>query len=206
MSDTGDRLDVWTGGEAMGLLLAGGARTLRRADGFVRGVAGSESNVAVGLARLGHRVAFGGRVGADPVGGWVRDTLRAEGVGLDGLITDPALPTGILLRDSPLAGPVSVSYYRSGSAGAAVDAGDVHADTISGARAVFLSGITPDVCRLCGRGAVHRSRAWHRGRRRRCRCSSTRTSGCGWPAWPAGEPRFAAASTGSTPCWWGATN
>jgi len=143
MTSTPERLDVWTGGEAMGLLLASGARTLRRADGFVRGVAGSESNVAVGLARLGHRVAFGGRVGADSVGGWVRDTLRAEGVGLDGLITDPALPTGILLRDSPLAGPVSVSYYRSCSAGAAVDADDVPVDTVSGARAVFLSGITP---------------------------------------------------------------
>ena len=138
-----EKLDVWTAGEAMGLLLASGSRPLRRADGFVRSVAGSESNVAVGLARLGHRVAFAGRTGADPAGGWVRDTLRAEGVNLDGLLTDPARPTGILLRDSPLAGPVSVSYYRSASAGAALDAGDVPADTVSGARAVFLSGITP---------------------------------------------------------------
>lgn len=138
-----ERLDVFTGGEAMGLLLASDARTLRQADDFVRGVAGSESNVAVGLARLGHRVAFAGRVGADPVGGWVRDTLRAEGVGLASLIIDPALPTGLLLRDSPLARPVSVSYYRSGSAGAAVDADDVPEHVISGARAVFLSGITP---------------------------------------------------------------
>jgi 2-dehydro-3-deoxygluconokinase len=138
-----ERLDVFTGGEAMGLLLASDARTLRRADDFVRGVAGSESNVAVGLARLGHRVAFAGRVGADPVGGWVRDLLQAEGVDLDGLITDPALPTGLLLRDSPLGRPVSVSYYRSGSAGASVDAGDVPERVVSGARAVFLSGITP---------------------------------------------------------------
>jgi 2-dehydro-3-deoxygluconokinase len=138
-----ETVDVCTGGEAMGLLLASGAQRLRRADAFTRSVAGSESNVAVGLARLGHRVAFAGRVGADPAGGWVRDTLRAEGVDQDGLITDPVLPTGILLRDSPLAGPVSVSYYRSGSAGAAVDASDVPVDTVRSARAVFLSGITP---------------------------------------------------------------
>lgn len=144
-------IDVFTGGEAMGLLLASGSQALRRADRFIRSVAGSESNVAVGLARLGHRVAFGGRVGADPVGGWVRDALRVEGVDLRGLVTDQSRPTGILLRDSPLGRPVSVSYYRSGSAGAAVDEQDVPADVISGARAVFLSGITPMLSRCAAR-------------------------------------------------------
>lgn len=135
--------EVFTAGEAMGLLLASGARPLRQADQFIRSVAGSESNVAVGLARLGHRVAFAGRVGADPVGGWVRDALRAAGVDVQGLISDPELPTGLLLRDSPQGRPVSVCYYRSGSAGAAINASDVPDDMVSTARAVFLSGITP---------------------------------------------------------------
>ncbi|MGS2617941.1 PfkB family carbohydrate kinase [Micromonospora sp. LZ34] len=44
---------------------------LSYATDFTATVAGAESNVAVGLARLGHRVAFVGRVGDDPFGATV---------------------------------------------------------------------------------------------------------------------------------------
>ena len=136
-------VDAVTAGEAMGLLLAESATPLRRADRFVRSVAGSESNVAIGLARLGHSVAFCGRVGADAAGGWVRDTLRAEGVDVRALHEDPDRPTGVLLRDSPAAGrPVSVSYYRAGSAASALSRRDVDGELVASARLLFVSGIT----------------------------------------------------------------
>jgi 2-dehydro-3-deoxygluconokinase len=135
--------DAVTAGEAMGLLLAESAIPLRRADRFVRSVAGSESNVAVGLARLGHSVAFCGRVGTDAAGGWVRDTLRAEGIDVQSLRDDPDRPTGLLVRDSPAAGrPVSVAYYRSGSAATALSTSDVDEQQIASARLLFVSGIT----------------------------------------------------------------
>ena len=102
-------MDAVTAGEAMGLLLAESATPLRRADRFVRSVAGSESNVAIGLTRLGHSVAFCGRIGTDAAGGWVRDTLRAEGVDVRALHDDPDRPTGVLLRDSPPRGAPSPS-------------------------------------------------------------------------------------------------
>jgi len=136
-------VDAVTAGEAMGLLLAESAAPLRRADRFVRSVAGSESNVAIGLARLGHAVAFCGRVGTDAAGGWVRDTLRAEGVDVRCLHDDPDRPTGVLLRDSPAAGrPVSVSYYRGGSAASALSTRDVDDELLASARLLFVSGIT----------------------------------------------------------------
>ena len=136
-------MDAVTAGEAMGLLLAESATPLRRADRFVRSVAGSESNVAIGLTRLGHTVAFCGRIGTDAAGGWVRDTLRAEGVDVRALHDDPDRPTGVLLRDSPAAGrPVSVSYYRTGSAASALSIRDVDEDLIASARLLFVSGIT----------------------------------------------------------------
>jgi 2-dehydro-3-deoxygluconokinase len=134
--------EVFTAGEAMALLLADDHRPLRRADRFIRSVAGAESNVAVGLARLGHRVTFTGRVGADAAGGWVHDTLRLEGVDTSGLVTDTTRPTGLLLRDSPAARAVSVSYYRRDSAGSALCPQDARPELIAGARFVFLSGIT----------------------------------------------------------------
>jgi 2-dehydro-3-deoxygluconokinase len=135
-------IEVFTAGEAMALMLAEDRQPLRRADRFIRSVAGSESNVAIGLARLGHRVAFCGRVGADAPGGWVRDALQAESVDVTGLLTDPVRPTGLILRDCPPSRPISVSYYRQDSAGAALGPSDVQPEVVAGARAVFLSGIT----------------------------------------------------------------
>jgi 2-dehydro-3-deoxygluconokinase len=135
-------VEVFTAGEAMALLLAEDRQPLRRADRFLRSVAGSESNVAIGLARLGHRVAYCGRVGVDAPGGWVRDALQAESVDTSGLLSDPVRSTGLILRDSPASRPISVSYYRRDSAGAALGPSDVRPEVIARASVVFLSGIT----------------------------------------------------------------
>jgi 2-dehydro-3-deoxygluconokinase len=136
------RYEVITGGEAMALLLAEGQRPLRDADRFARSVAGAESNVAIGLARLGHSVAFAGRVGSDAAGHWVRRALRAEGVDTAWLREDRARPTGLILRDYPLGRPVSVGYYRAGSAASALAPDDADPELISGGRVLFVTGIT----------------------------------------------------------------
>lgn len=60
--------EVFTAGEAMALMIPSDDLPLARARRFERSVAGSESNVAVCLARLGHRVAFSGRFGNDSAG------------------------------------------------------------------------------------------------------------------------------------------
>ncbi|GAA0628132.1 carbohydrate kinase family protein [Kribbella sandramycini] len=54
---------------------------------------GSAAIMACGAARLGLRVAFVGRVGADPAGDFVRTALADRGVDVSALIVDPALPT-----------------------------------------------------------------------------------------------------------------
>jgi 2-dehydro-3-deoxygluconokinase len=142
MEATHPDAQVVTVGEACALLLAESGTPLRQADRFRRSVAGSESNVAIGLARLGHRVAFCGRVGDDAAGAWVRDTLRAEGVGTRALLTDPARPTGLILRDSPHGRPVSVNYHRRGSAASSLCPQDLDPDLIARSAVVFVSGIT----------------------------------------------------------------
>jgi 2-dehydro-3-deoxygluconokinase len=139
---TASRFDLYTAGEAMALLLADDQVPLRHAMSFQRSVAGSESNVATGVARLGHRVAFAGRIGQDAAGEWVRDALRVEGIDTNGLITDPRRPTALLLRDRPAGRPVTVAYYRSASAGAALSPQDLCPEAVAAARCVFVSGIT----------------------------------------------------------------
>ncbi|MFD8422197.1 carbohydrate kinase family protein [Streptomyces sp. NPDC059668] len=54
---------------------------------------GSAAIMACGAARLGLRVAFAGRVGADPAGVFVRDALAGRGVDVSFLVTDPQLAT-----------------------------------------------------------------------------------------------------------------
>ncbi|MCC5947370.1 MAG: sugar kinase [Nitriliruptoraceae bacterium] len=133
--------DLVTLGESMVLLLSASDRPLRRATTFERSLAGAESNVAIGVARLGHDVRWIGRVGADAFGDVVRDTLRAEGVEV-ALHVDPDAPTGVLVRDRHAERPIEVLYHRRDSAGSRLRPDDV-AGAVGGARILHLTGITP---------------------------------------------------------------
>ncbi|MEI5519343.1 sugar kinase [Streptomyces brasiliscabiei] len=134
--------EVVTFGETMAALRAQGA--LRLGGGLGLSVAGAESNVAIGLARLGHRVRWAGRVGADELGALVLRTLRAEGVDIEHAVTDDTgRPTGLLLTEPRLGTLTRVSYYRAGSAGSAVSPTDVLPALAPGTRVLHLTGITP---------------------------------------------------------------
>jgi 2-dehydro-3-deoxygluconokinase len=116
---------------------------LRHADRFTRGVAGAESNVAIGLCRLGHPAAWIGRVGDDEFGRYIWTTLRGEGVDLRYAAVDPRAPTGLMFKERWAGGDSRVFYYRRGSAGSGLDAGDVPEEAFAGARWLHLTGITP---------------------------------------------------------------
>ena len=105
-------------------------------------VAGAESNVAVGVARLGHTVSWGGVVGADPHGEFILRQLRGEGVGLHHR-EDPARRTGVMFLEQRTADVTRAFYYRSGSAGSTLSREDVDRALQPGARILHLTGITP---------------------------------------------------------------
>lgn len=158
-------VDVVTFGEAMVLLLAEPGVPLRAAGSFRRSVAGAEANVAIGLARLGHRVAWFGRVGDDAFGEVVLRTLRAEGVDTAGARVEPGeggAVTGLLLRDCHADRGIDVVYHRAGSAGSRLGPGDVDAALVGGARLLHVTGITPvlsDSARAATHAAIHAARA-----------------------------------------------
>ncbi len=134
--------DVVTFGETMAALRAQGA--LRLGGNLGLSVAGAESNVAIGLARLGHRVRWAGRVGADELGALILRTLRAEGIDTGhAVVDDSGRPTGLLLTEPRLGTLTRVSYYRAGSAGSAVSPADVLPALAPGSRVLHLTGITP---------------------------------------------------------------
>jgi 2-dehydro-3-deoxygluconokinase len=106
-------------------------------------VAGAEANVAVGLARLGHRVAWAGRLGADEPGRLVLRALRGEGVDVGHATTDPGAPTGAMLRETRVADIARVHYWRSGSAASQQTPAHLARALAAGASVLHLTGITP---------------------------------------------------------------
>jgi 2-dehydro-3-deoxygluconokinase len=136
-------LELVTFGEAMALFLASDGRPLAAATRFDRQVAGAELNVAVGLARLGHRVGWFGRLGRDSAGAAVRAVLRAEGVDDSRVVDDRQRPTGLLVRDRHGERRVRVDYHRAASAASALHEGDVDGTYVTGARMLHATGVTP---------------------------------------------------------------
>lgn len=134
-------IDVVSMGETMVSLRTG--TPLRLGGTMTMTMAGAESNVAVGLARLGHRVRWGGRVGADEVGTLILRTLRAESVAVDTVVVDTGRPTALMLAERRVADISRVSYYRRGSAGSALTSADAVACLSGSPRILHLTGITP---------------------------------------------------------------
>ncbi|WP_097911829.1 sugar kinase [Streptomyces sp. b84] len=135
-------IEVVTVGETMAALRA--TRPIKLAPAMELSVAGAESNVAIGLSRLGHRVAWAGCVGDDEFGALVLRTLRAEQVDVSHARTDTdERPTGLLVREDGIGDLATVRYYRSGSAGSSVRPDDILPALTPGVRILHLTGITP---------------------------------------------------------------
>jgi 2-dehydro-3-deoxygluconokinase len=115
---------------------------LRHAPVLRLGVAGAESNLAVGAVRLGVPATWLGRVGDDEFGRLVTATLRGQGVTTTAVV-DPGAPTGLMVKERRTARATRVLYYRSGSAGSRLGPDDVDPAVITGARVLHVTGITP---------------------------------------------------------------
>ena len=137
------QLDVVTLGESMVLLLAEQPGPMREATTFRRFVAGAESNLAIGLSRLGHAAGWFSRVGDDEFGRALVFRIRGEGVDTSHVISDPTAPTGLVIRERREVGPIEQVYYRRGSAASRLSPADLDLTYLSGARFLHLTGITP---------------------------------------------------------------
>ena len=130
-----------TAGETMGLVVQDTPGVPRNGESMSFGIGGSESNVAIGVRRLGVPATWIGRVGDDPAGAMIVRELRAEQVQAFATV-DPA-PTGLMLRWRPAPQRGRVEYYRRGSAGSHLCAGDIPDGVVAGAAVFHFSGITP---------------------------------------------------------------
>lgn len=127
-------------GETMGLITQEGVGHVHNGEAMTFGMGGSESNVAIGVRRLGVPSTWIGRLGDDPPGRLIRRELRAEGV--EALAIEDPAATGIMIRWRPTAGRGHVIYHRRESAGSHLQAGDVPEESVARGAVLHGTGIT----------------------------------------------------------------
>lgn len=133
-------MSLITLGETMGLVVQAGSGHVANGEPMTFRMGGAESNVAIGVRRLGMPVTWVGRLGDDPPGRLIRRELRAEQVEVIG-IEDPA-PTGLMTRWRPTADRSRVVYHRRDSAGSHLCPEDVPEAAVRAASVLHVTGIT----------------------------------------------------------------
>lgn len=106
---------------------------------FLATPGGAESNVAVGMARLGYRARWVSRLGDDPLGRLVAESVAAAGVDV-AVEWDPELSTGVFVKHVTETGS-RVDYYRNQSAARSLHPRDLA--RAGAARFWHVTGITP---------------------------------------------------------------
>lgn len=151
--DIGNR-DIVTLGETLALFAAVQPGQLRSGAQFEFRIGGAESNVAIGLARLGASVVWIGRLGTDSFGDEIERSLRGEGVAVHA-VRDPVLRTGVMVKERRTSLHQQVAYYRAGSAGSALSVHDFDDALIGAARLLHVTGITPALSDSAARAVSH---------------------------------------------------
>ncbi len=107
---------------------------------FSKYVGGSSANTAVGLARLGDPVGLIARVGADPMGDFIRDALRREGVNVEMLSTHPSQATGLALAALFPPNDSHVWFCGVPNANAGLSVAGINFAAVRSASALVLAG------------------------------------------------------------------
>lgn len=139
---------ILTIGETMAAFTPSSAGSLRYVNSYGIRTAGAESNVAVGLAKLGVDVSWISRVGRDEFGHFLCNQIRAEGVDCSHVIFDADHRTGIMFKETGV-GETKVYYYRENSAASHMQPSDLDEALFAGAKLLHLSGITPVLSASC---------------------------------------------------------
>ncbi len=113
---------------------------LREAQSVSMYIGGCPTNVAVGAARLGLKVAMLTRVGDDRTGEFVRETFRREGVDVSHVVSDPTSHTPMVLAEIVPPDKFALTWYRERAADLKLQESDFDRAWLRQAKAVLISG------------------------------------------------------------------
>ena len=134
--------DVALFGEAMLLLVADKPGPIEDATSFYKRTAGAETNVAIGLARLGLKVGWASRLGTDSMGRALLSAMQSEGIDCSHVICDASQRTGFQFKGRVTDGSdPPVEYHRKGSAASHMSVSDVDEAWLCSARHLHATGV-----------------------------------------------------------------
>jgi dehydrogluconokinase len=136
--------DVAVFGEAMLLLVADRPGPIEDAQSFHKRTAGAETNVAIGLSRLGLKVGWASRLGTDSMGRSLIASMRGEGIDCSHVVCDAQQKTGFQFKGRVTDGSdPPVEYHRKGSAASQMGPQDVDEAWLRSARHLHATGVFP---------------------------------------------------------------
>lgn len=128
---------------------------LAGASGFKKAPGGAPANVAVGLAKLGVATGFIGKVGDDPFGHFMADTLRGQGVDVSHLGFTGEARTALAFVALTAEGERDFVFYGQPSGDMLLEPDEIEADFIASASAFHYGSIT--TIREPARSATHQA-------------------------------------------------
>jgi fructokinase len=112
------------------------------APAFKKAPGGAPANVAVGLARLGVSSGFMGKVGEDPFGHFLAETLRGAGVDVSTLLFTEQARTALAFVSLRADGDREFMFYRHPSADMLLTPEEIDVTALSAARALHYGSIS----------------------------------------------------------------
>lgn len=135
--------------------------TLEAMQSFAKYVGGTPTNIAVGTARLGLKSALITRVGNEPMGRFIRQTLADEGVDVTHVSTDPERLSALVILGIRDRQSFPHIFYRENCADRGLSEKHIDELFIASARALVITGThlsSPGV-EAASRAAIRYARA-----------------------------------------------
>lgn len=150
ISSSATRYDLITLGETMWRLSPPGHQRLDITRSLDVNIGGSESNLAIALARLGRRVAWWSRLPDNALGRHVAQSIHMHGVDVSGVYwqQNARLGTYFIEFGSPPRA-TQVIYDRANSAASQMQPEDFDWSLLRQTRRLHLTGITPALSASC---------------------------------------------------------
>lgn len=155
--------DVLTFGETMLRLSPKNYKTLEQAEDYEIGTAGTESNAAVALVRLGLKAAWFSKLVNNPIGRKTANCIRAHGVDVSHVVWTEQGRVGLAfieLGSQPRAS--EVVYDRANSAASTLQESEIDWTLLEKAKHLHVTGITAALspsCAECVGSAIRRAKA-----------------------------------------------
>lgn len=132
-------------GEPMGLFVAEEEGELGYVEKFSASVAGAEYNVAVGLTRLGHKVAYCTKLGFDPMADRILAGMEKNKISTELVMRTKDYMTGFMLKGKTNAGDPKIAYFRKNSAASTLCPHDMDKLDLFECSHMHFTGITPAI-------------------------------------------------------------